>query len=163
MTLVVLVVAIGGTLRSISSFVVLSDGCWERSLAGSAAQRVLERMQSETFSELLARYNASAADDPAGGAPGEEFDVPGLDPAGDDPDGRVGRILLPLDPLDPTALREDRIDAAFGMPRDLNADGVTDGADHAGDYDLLPVRVQVRWRGRSGNRTLEVETVLRNR
>jgi hypothetical protein len=162
LTLIVLMVAIGGTLRSISSFVVLSDGCWERSLAFAAAQRTLEQMQSETFSQVFARYNATPLDDP-GAAPGEHFDVPGLDPTDADADGRVGRILFPVDPGAPAALFEDRFEPDFGLPRDLDADGDIDALDHAADYDLLPVRVQVQWRGRSGNRTVEVETVLRGR
>ena len=161
LTLVVLVVAIGGTLRSISSFVVLSDGCWERSLALAASQELLEEMQSEAFSQLFARYNGTPLDDPGGFAPGEHFDVPGLDPLGADADGRVGQVLFPVDPNLPAALFEDRFDPDFGLPRDLDADGDIDGLDHAADYDLLPVRIQVQWRGRSGNRSLEVETVLR--
>jgi hypothetical protein len=161
LTLVVLVIAIGSTLRSISSFVALSDGCWERSLALSAAQRVLEEMQSETFSQLFARYNATPLDD-RGAAPGEHFDVSGLDALATDADGRVGRIFFPVDPNTPAALFEDRFDPDFGLPRDLDADGDIDALDHAADYDLLPVRVQVQWHGRSGNRAIEIETVLRN-
>lgn len=159
-TLVVITVAIGATLRSISSFVVLSDGVWERSLAIDAAEATLERMRTENFVELFALYNDEPADDPVG-APGPAFDVTGLDPQDADPDGRVGRIVFPVAAAAPGVLLENRVDPDFALPRDLNADDVIDGADHSGDYELLPVRILIEWRGRSGNRTYELETVLR--
>ena len=34
------------------------------------------------------------------------------------------------------------------------------GADHAGDYVVLPVRIRVAWRGVSGDRILELVTAL---
>jgi hypothetical protein len=46
------------------------------------------------------------------------------------------------------------------MPRDVDLDGVVDVADHSTDYVLLPVRILVRWRGVSGVRELELESVL---
>ena len=57
-------------------------------------------------------------------------------------------------------LREDVADAQLGTPMDLNGDGAIDGADHSGDYVLLPVRIRVRWRGVTGLRTFDVCTVL---
>jgi len=158
--LVVITVAIGAALRSISSFVVLSDGAWERSLAIDAAEATLERMRTEDFDQLFVRYDAEPADDPPG-APGPGFDVVGLDPQPGDPDGRVGHILFPVEAAAPGVLREDRVDPDFALPRDLDADDVIDGVDHSGDYELLPVRILIQWRGRSGNRSYEVETVLR--
>lgn len=159
-TMVVITVAVGATLRSISSFVVLSDGAWERSLAIDAAETTLERMRTEDFDQLFVRYNAEPADDPPG-APGPDFDVAGLDPQTGDPDGRVGRILFPVAAAAPGVLLEDRVDPDFALPRDLDADDVIDGVDHSGNYELLPVRILIQWRGRSGNRTYEIETVLR--
>jgi hypothetical protein len=60
----------------------------------------------------------------------------------------------------PEQLREDVVDAGLGMPRDLDGDGVIDGADHEANYTLLPIRVRVQWRGVSGVRTFDLETVL---
>jgi hypothetical protein len=57
-------------------------------------------------------------------------------------------------------LREDVVDAALGMPRDLSGDGVVDGLNHAGDYSILPVRVRVEWSGARGDETFELETIL---
>jgi hypothetical protein len=36
-------------------------------------------------------------------------------------------------------------DAQLGMPRDLDADGVVDDANHANDYLLLPIRIRIEW------------------
>ena len=164
LTMVVLAVAVGGTLSSISSFVLLSDSSWERSIAYTAAQTMLEEMQAQEFNEVFARYNDDASDDPAGVIPGADFDVAGLDAQQADADGIVGRVEFPTKPGEPTALYENLVDDSFGFPRDLNADGDVDVADidRSDDYDLLPVRVVIEWRGRSGNRRVELETVLRN-
>lgn len=160
--MVILIIAVGGTLGVVSSFVTLEQSSRETTLAYLEAQRVVERLQSQPFDEVFARFNATQADDPAGDSPGELFDVAGLNVRAGDADGSVGQIIFPTDPADDSALREDLQDAALGMPRDLNADGVLDNDDRAGDYEVLPVRVRVEWRGRSGNRFVELHTVLRN-
>jgi hypothetical protein len=46
------------------------------------------------------------------------------------------------------------------MPRDLDGDGVVDALNHATNYVLLPVRVRVAWRGVSGARQLDFDTLL---
>ena len=43
------------------------------------------------------------------------------------------------------ALREDVESLAFGLPFDLNGDGVVDAASHDVDYRALPVIVRWRW------------------
>jgi hypothetical protein len=160
--MVVLLIAVGGTLGVISSFVSLEASSRETTVAYLEAQRTIEQLQAQPFNEVFSRFNASAADDPgAGPVPTDAFDVVGLDPQQGDADGRVGRILFPVDPAVATALREDVQNTDLGMPRDLNADGLIDNVNHAGDYMTLPVRVRVEWRGRSGNRFIELHTVLR--
>jgi len=57
-------------------------------------------------------------------------------------------------------LREDVVDNALGMPRDLNGDGVVDTNDHSLDYRLLPVRIRFDWTGKGGRSTLEIKTLL---
>lgn len=57
-------------------------------------------------------------------------------------------------------LREDYIDARLGMPRDLNGDSLIDDLDHADDYIVLPVHVQIRWRGDFGPRVYDLYTQI---
>lgn len=130
----------------------------ETALAARAAQSVIEELKATAVDEIFARYNATAADDPAGGtSPGGDFAVAGLAPQAGDADGFVGSIEFPGTGV---ALREDGDDAELGLPRDLDGDGVVDAANHAGNYRILPVRVVIRWTGQNGKRTLELVTVL---
>lgn len=135
----------------------------EQGVARDAARQMIERMQAETFSEVFARYNATAVDDPGGGNLfTAAFAVTGLQAQAADADGMVGEILFPTAPGagGGLMLREDLDDDRFGTPRDLNADGVVDALDHSGDYRLLPVSVRLQWRGRAGNASLEFRTYL---
>lgn len=135
----------------------------EVTLARQAARQVLERMQGEEFAEIFALYNADPNDDPGGAAtgPGNWVQVFGLPPRPGAPAGAVGEILFPTQLVGGVPqLREDVVDAALGMPRDLNGDGIIDGADRSGDYQILPVRVRFQWRGASGNSSFEFKTVL---
>jgi hypothetical protein len=70
--------------------------------------------------------------------------VVGLEALSDDADGRVGEVIFPGNG---TQLLENGDDRLLGTPRDIDLDFNTDGADHAGDYQILPVLVRVRWRG----------------
>jgi type II secretory pathway pseudopilin PulG len=130
----------------------------ETVLAAQAAQSAIEQLKVADFAEVFARYNATAADDPvAGVSPGRAFEVRGLSALAGDADGLVGVIEFPGDGL---VLREDSVDAELGLPRDLNGDAAVDAADHAADYRILPVRAVVEWRGKTGDRRLELVTVL---
>jgi prepilin-type N-terminal cleavage/methylation domain-containing protein len=136
----------------------LNDVTTETIEAAGAAERILEEMRSFPREEVFARYNATAADDPADGAsPASAFDAGRLKPVAGDPDGRVGIIEFPGDGVE---LREDVIDPRLGMPRDLDGDGVVDGIDHAAKYDVLPVRVRVTFAGRHGDRTVTMVTTF---
>jgi len=158
-SMVVLLVAIGGTLSTISGHLVLGESARETALAYLEAQRLVERLKAEDFRTLFARYNASAADDPAGTpSPGANFDVAGLAPSPTDQDGRVGRISFPVRDDEPAKLREDL--EFNGRTLDLNADGNSDPDDHSNDFVVLPIRVRIAWRGRSGSRFIEIQTIL---
>jgi prepilin-type N-terminal cleavage/methylation domain-containing protein len=123
----------------------------ETGAALDAARSTLEVLRATPFDEIYARYNEDPADDPggAGSAPGNRFAVPFLSARPDDADGMVGEIEFPTLGAE---LREDVDDRPLGLPRDLDLDGAIDGVDHAGDYRVLPVRIQVEWRSRSGDR-----------
>ena len=140
----------------------------ENSLAADAAQRMLETMQNRAFREVFLLYNSDAADDPggAGTAPGHRFDVEGLDPAPDSPDGMIGEVSFPAvnvaapgDPID-LELREDVLNEIMGTPRDLDGDSIIDADDHSADYFILPVQIRLRWSGKSGTRELTVFATL---
>ncbi len=137
----------------------------EAAKATQAARAVLERIQAEAFPEAFRRYNGDSSDDPGGAAtaPGHRFDVPGLSPRLNDPDGRVGEVVFPTPTNAPGVLSEAVQDARWGMPRDLNGDGNIDAAgNYASDYRVLPVRVVVEWNGAAGIGRVQLDTMLGN-
>lgn len=160
----VLTIAAGGLMSSIVASMALNRVNNETALAQTYARRAVERLQSVEFSTVFATFNANAGDDPTGfgTAPGASFEAFGLEPLAADVDGRPGEIIFPTVTIGANQqLREDVVDPALGMPRDLNGDGLPpDGVDHAADYRVLPVRVRVQWRGATGPRSIVVETLL---
>ena len=160
-----LVIGIGGMTAAVVSGNKLEATNEETMRAYEAARQVMEDLRAADFSTVFASYNTDPGDDPPG-APGAAFAVPGLNLQLNDPDGMCGRVELPESPgaLGPAVqLREDLADPSFGMPRDLDGDGAIDAADHADDYAILPVRVLVEWRGRTGDRTISLDTIVGNR
>lgn len=73
----------------------------------------------------------------------------GGDPGGGEETGTTHHVL-----------REDYLDLRFGMPRDLNGDSLIDNVDHSEDYLVLPVHVQIRWRGSFGPRQHDLYTQI---
>ncbi len=140
----------------------------ERFLASEAVRSEFERMRNEEIGDVYALFNEDPEDDllGPGTAPGSRFDVFGLDPLADAPDGLAGEVLLPYvnvaEPGMPPVweLREDMEWESLGMPRDLNRDNVVDAVDHSEDYVLLPVEARVEWVGRFGRKELRMYTLL---
>ena len=145
---VVLGVTISLTVNAISSVSTYAASAREGELAAEALDGWVDTLANHEFADVFADFR------------GRTFTVDGLRIQEDDPDGVVGRILFPVDPADDAVLREDLDDDTFGLPFDLNLDGSVDGADHSGDYRLLPYRVLVEWNGPTGNRLLVAEGVL---
>ena len=171
MTVVELVVAMTVLLVGVlgfSKFMVSTTRSTQKSIevarASQAVRERIEQIEAYAFSDCFRAFNADPADDPggAGSAPGAVFSVPGLDPLPDDADGITGEIVFPTAAGAPAVLREDLVDAALGMPNDLDRDGVVDAGDHATDYARLPVLVRVRWRSASGPAVFELKTLLAN-
>lgn len=138
----------------------------ETALASDGLRGMIEQLRGEQdFSSIFRQYNSDPSDDLWGlPAPGSAFDVPGLDAAPDDPDGRVGEIVLPETiGAGGVELVETLDMPELGMPRDLNGDGIVDAANVADSYRLLPVLVRLRWSGQSGVRTMELRTLLAER
>ena len=129
------------------------------SVASHAARSQLERLRCQPFAQVWRLYNESGADDPAGlgTGPGPHFEVPGLEPRPGDADGFVGRVVLPSAGK---RLLESTLDERFGLPRDLNGDTLVDELDHALDYEILPVMVELEWNTPLGPRRLEMHTML---
>jgi len=165
---ILLLVAVGGLSGAVLSSLQLARSTEESARADDAARALLARLQVTPFADVFASYNSDPQDDPGGPgrALGAAFDVPGLTPRRDDPDGRVGRIVFPSIVTSGTTeeLREDLVDARLGRDellggRDLNGDG--DALDVVNDdYRILPVKILVEWRGSSGQRSFELDAVL---
>jgi type II secretory pathway pseudopilin PulG len=157
----------------------------DNALAADAARVVLEQMRNRNFLDIYKAYNEDPKDDPGGigQGPGNLFDVSGLDPLDDAPQGKVGRVTFPSMAVQVTQtsgaggkkslggggttttvtqwhLREDVTNESLGMPRDLNGNNVIDTADHSSDYSVLPVRVRIEWKSGAGARRFEIVTQL---
>ena len=163
----VFTVGFGAISTTVATTTSLSRANQENAVALEAAQSVLDQMQTEDFEEIFVRYNRTVLDDPVGVlSPGAFFAVPGLNVRFGDPDGFVGEISFHGDGErlieDVTALQLLN-DVELGMPRDLNNDGVIDGADHSTDYNVLPVRIRLEWIGAAGEQSLEFVSVLTRR
>ena len=155
----VLLVGLLGYSRSLVQSVELGQVNRDTAIATEAVRQKLEELYGTPFAEVFATYNQDPGDDPggAGTAPGNLFPVAGLDLRQGDADGMHGEVVLPsAGPV----LNENVADAALGMPRDLDLDGVVTGNDHAGDYRLLPVLVRVEWRSGQQPREFEVQTIM---
>lgn len=166
----VLAIAISGAASAMLSAIQLDRVNRETSIATQEARRILEQAQDRNFDELWALYNRDPADDPpaavaAGTVPGWTFPVPGLTPQEGDLDGFAGEVMMPAvqNVVGVWELREDVVDVALGMPMDLNGDTIPDLLDHSGDYRIIPMRARVQWRGVSGNRTVDLVTIISRR
>jgi len=154
--------------RSLCASMQLTEVNRENALATDAAREMVEVLEGiSDFSTIFALYNAAPDDDPGGvpgSAPGAGFTVQGLQPTAD-AGGFVGEVIFPtaFGAGGRVELRENVVDAGLGMPRDLDGDGLTDGADKALTYRLLPVRVRIRWEGSCGERSLDVCTLVADR
>ncbi len=163
MSAAVLTIALSGMVGSMVTSMSLRRVNTETALAQQSARRTIEELQSLTFAQIFATYNATTTDDAglAVAARGMSFATAGLDPQDGDADGVCGEVIFPVTVVGGVPqLREDVVDADLGMPRDLDGDGVVDALDHATNYVLLPVRVRVAWRGVSGARQLDFDTLL---
>jgi len=161
---VLLLVAIGGLSSAVLSSLRLSESAEQTARADQAAHLFAAELRRVPFEEIFRRYNATPGDDPglAGSAPGSAFDVLGLTPRSDDPDGRVGRLIFPvaLDAGGNEVLDENVLDERLGMPAglDLNGDGLL--GDASANYTLLPVRLVLEWTGAGGARSYELALLL---
>jgi len=145
----VLGIALAALTSTQFTSVALSRSIRETSAAADAAQAVMEAIRDEDdFKAIYANWSGTA------------FDVEGLTPVEGDPDGRVGEVVFPGTA---NKLREDGNDRTLGMPRDIDLDGKIDGADHSGNYRILPMLVRVRWSGARGTQQIQLVGTLAER
>jgi len=162
---VVLITGVLGFAQAMISLEKAQQHTRDVGRATQAARQILESIQAQAFPEAFRYYNGTPEDDPGGigTAPGKNFDVPGLQPRANDPDGRVGEVIFPTPAGEPAVLRENTVETKLGMPRDLNGDGLVNTlADYSTTYVVLPVRVRVQWSGASGSGAVELRTLLGN-
>jgi len=144
-SLMVLVVGVTGTLSTIASTAAVSDSARETNLAYLEAQQAVEQLRNIDFDEVVARYNDDTTDDPAGKtSPGSTLDLTEGELA-EHGDATV-TVLFPY--LDETTAK---------VGEDLLGVKTRGGAGE----DVLTVQVRVEWTGTSGNRLVELETILR--
>jgi type II secretory pathway pseudopilin PulG len=117
----------------------------QKKRAVNAAQAKIEELKAQDFATLIADYGP-------GGTIGDTFAVPTLD---DSQAVAQGRIVFGVN--EPTALGTD----GAPLPLDLNGDGDDTDTDVSGDYQLLPVRVVVSWKGALGAQRVDLRTLLR--
>lgn len=162
----VLVIAVVGIVGSMLSSMALNRVNRETAIAQQAARRMMEEVSGVPFRDTFVIYNTVVGDDGAASMPerGADFAVLGLQPQNGDPDGMCGRIVFPVfdNGMGLIQVSENVVDVGLAMPADLNGDGDTTDTFTA-DYRLLPVRVLVEWRGVSGNRSIELESMLSQR
>jgi|RhiMethySRZTD1v2_1073278.scaffolds.fasta_scaffold449088_2 prepilin-type N-terminal cleavage/methylation domain-containing protein len=131
----------------------------QTSIAAEGARTQLEKMHNHPFRDVFRLYNDDPSDDPGGPgtAPGDRFQVEGLDPVSRE--GFVGQVLFAT--VD-HQVRENVADTDLCLPRDLNGDGAIDGLDHSADCIILPFRVRLTWKstGRAGQRTLTLYAMM---
>lgn len=166
MALSILVVGFVAMSQSIVASMRVTRTNRETALATDGLRSMAEQLQGDQdFETLFQRYNGTDGDFAGPGAePGGAFDVPGLQAAPDDPDGRVGEIVFPVTPVAGVEqLHETLVDAELGMPRDLDGDGFLTVGDKSESYRLLPVLVRLRWQGSNGPRSLDLRTLIADR
>jgi prepilin-type N-terminal cleavage/methylation domain-containing protein len=163
----VLAIAVAGVAGAMISAIRLDQVNGETAAAQQAARQIMEEVQSREFEQVFALFNSDPLDDPdgVGTAPGKDLPVLSLTPQQGDPDGFVAEVMFPaIDTVGGLQLREDFVDPELGMPGDLNNDRQPpDALDHSNDYFLLPVRVRIAWTGATGDRQLDLVTVLSER
>ena len=113
-----------------------------RKLAGDALRSMVDRvhaMANRSLDDPISWSNGVTTALNAGGSPGDEFDVTGLNPWANA--ASVGTIEVVID----ETLSDADLGLTLGLPRDLTGDGVMDETDATLNAGLLPVVVRVRW------------------
>jgi type II secretory pathway component PulJ len=160
-----LAIAACGMAAVMVNSMVLTKANKENATAREAARQILEQIEDIPAREVFAVFGGGPMPAEEETATQEETATETLPPP---PSSEIlesgnltARIVFPTGGTK-GVLREDIKDPSLGMPRDLNGDGVIDSENHATDYRILPVKVEVTWNGVNGESTYEMCTVLLN-
>jgi type II secretory pathway pseudopilin PulG len=122
----------------------------ENLIAMRGAEKQIEVLQNTSFDQIFTTYSAAG---------NSTFDVTGLKPV--PPATRVGTILFPGG----AQLLETATGALMGTAAtlDLNGNGSIDTADLSPapvTYTLLPVSIELKWKGVQGDRHLTYRHII---
>ncbi len=126
----------------------------ENQAAMRAAEKKIEEMVNRPFDTVLAAFSSTA-----GGNPGPDFDVPSLISSG--APAKVGKVRFPVNGAG--QLVEVGTGAFLGMPADLDLDGngiAGESTSVSATYQILPLEIQMNWKGVHGVRTLTYRHIL---
>ena len=129
LSLVLFAIIFGLVVSSIAVSGAAKDRAEERALAVEVALSKADEIRATPIDLLFSKWGP-------GGTEGETFSVPGLDQGS--PAGRV-RVIV-----DETAT-DAALGTSFGLPRDLDGDGLAVSTDVSTTAIMLPVLVDVRW------------------
>ena len=160
-SLLVVTVATYILTYTIMASVAHSGSKREKNIAVEAATNMIERLRACPPQDVFSLYNTVGTDDPYGAttAPGDTFDVPGLEPQLD-ARGNPLPIGVVLMPGNGAVLDESVVDQRFGLPRDLDGSMFIENGDCSNRYIFLPVIVRIQYRGKLGDRNVEIATVV---
>ena len=139
--LAVALISLWGTLIYCSRSNIAAE---QKIRALNAAQAKVEELKSLPFESLISEFGPS-------GSTGDTFAVPSID---SEQSTASGRIAFFVDETDSHG-------EVMGFPLDLNGDGDADDVDVSGGFQILPVRVTVRWIGVLGEQRVDLRSILR--
>lgn len=161
LSMALLVIALGVLIGSTFRALELDQHNASLALANQALRGLCEEMQAMPIDEVLDSYALCEDEqDDRRAAKLARLTVHDRQLADRQGVQPVARARFPLDPRG-AELREDLDAPELGLPRDLDGDGAIDGADHRGDFRILPVLLELDWDGPSGPQSLRMATVLR--
>jgi Tfp pilus assembly protein PilV len=141
----ILAIALLGHASTVLAGHRLSRAVEHRTIALEAVRQFVERLRSDadwegTYANLVALASPGVGANGMVGRPPTDYFADYVSPK------ELGNVrVLVQAPRSGTDLREDAVDAAYGLPYDLSGDGVIDAQPHQGDYVVLPVAIRFSW------------------
>ncbi len=159
-SLILIVITLLSLIAGILTSISLQQQNRELSLAMNMARTYLSQIEQYNclygLVESFNTYTSNAY---------QFFDVPGLSPSTGSPEDssgtkRVGYVAFPTKPGN--TLNEDEL-ASWGREKDLDGNGSVNTSVSPSDLVWLPLRIIIRWRGKTGNREWILSSTLPKR